>query len=81
MPEDFRVAYLNHAKAWKRQANILIDHPHLPTGEFSLLKKQFTGESNDLMIWYGKLTTIEGEVSATWKEVIRIGAKYGVTIP
>lgn len=80
MPEDYRVAYLFHAKAWKKKADIYLNHPHLPTGFFSSLKKDFTGELTDVRIWANKAIAIEEEISATWKEVGRIGAKYGVSI-
>lgn len=80
MPEDFRSAYLNHARAWKRNADVCLNHPHLPTGFFNMMGKVAFGGVGAVLEWCAKYDSSMEDIDETWKEVIKVGAQYGVPI-
>ena len=80
MPEDFRTTYRNHAKAWKKKADLCVSHPHLPTGVLSGMWKILSGKYPEVMTWAAQYDASTEEIRETWNEVIKIGAQYGVPI-
>lgn len=82
-PADFRIAYRQHARAW-REAQAAIQQ--LPDG---FLEGFFMGAMNSLLRREddGGTRRLEGElkrslerVRITWEEVEKIGARYGAAL-
>ena len=68
LPADFRVAWRTHMEAWRTYANFL--------NRSDSMRKRMSKEEISQIILAQKY-----EISVTWMNVLRIGARHGAVIP
>lgn len=91
-PADFTAAYIAHVRAWEDFADVIQNHPHVPSGAEAFLGGLVRGMMGDptggltdlkgqFREWAGQAQRAEGQIKATWRGVEDVAIRHGAKLP